>query len=169
MRTSDEIRRARLAQLLELYESRQAFATAIGCSYTVVTQWLVQSKRATGSIAKMSSDTARKIEEKMRAAGHSHVVYGWMDNEPAYDVREPEGASPQAGLIARLFDAEANPAKRNDHFAAIIMRLTAVADAHAKPAAPASEPSAPPAASSTPTKPSPSPAPSTPPSSRRGK
>jgi len=81
MRTIEEIRHARLLQLLEQpeFDSLQAFANAINRRGSQVSQWKNRSKRKRGGISNIDSESARNIERQM------NLPHGWMDNDPAHD------------------------------------------------------------------------------------
>lgn len=81
MRTIEDIRRARLMQLLEMSEfpTIQSLADRIERSHAQVSQWKNRSARKGGGVSNIDSSSARHIEKKVGKP------VGWMDNDPAYD------------------------------------------------------------------------------------
>lgn len=95
VRTIEEIRHARLLQLLEdkqRFPTIQSLADTIERSHAQVSQWKNQSKRAGGGVSNIDSASARWIEQR------TGKPLGWMDNDPAHDhrptVRPPRGDKP---------------------------------------------------------------------------
>lgn len=81
VRTIEEIRQARLLQLLEQpdFPTVQALATKLGKSHAQVSQWKNRSKRTGGGESNIDSASARMIETVVGKP------IGWMDNDPAFD------------------------------------------------------------------------------------
>lgn len=74
MKTVDEIRRENLVILANEYQTAGALADLLEISSSQLSQWKSASKHsATGKPRRMSSDSARHIEEKCGKP------YGWMD------------------------------------------------------------------------------------------
>jgi hypothetical protein len=96
MKTIEEIRHARLLQLLELpqFPTIQSLADAIERSHAQLSQWKNKSKRSTGGFAIIDSASARYFEAKLG------LPVGWMDHEPD-DV--PAGMDPEAAAFAARF------------------------------------------------------------------
>lgn len=101
MKTIEEIRHARLLQLLQMpeYPTVQSLAVAIQRKPAQVSQWKTRSKRASGGLSTIDSDSARHIE---KMCGKPR---GWMDNDPK---REPPPTastlSPIAQDLGRMVD-----------------------------------------------------------------
>ena len=76
MKTVDEIRREKLALLIKEHGTSGALAELLGMSPSQLSQWKSASKHSdTGKPRRMSSDSARYIEEKCGKPS------GWMDTE----------------------------------------------------------------------------------------
>lgn len=99
VRTIEEIRHARLLQLLEdkeRYPTIQALADAIERSHAQVSQWKNRSERRNKDgevvgVSNIESASARWIEQK------TGKPTGWMDNDPDYDVRAISVQSARTG------------------------------------------------------------------------
>lgn len=121
MRTIDEIRQARLMQLLEMLKYGRTlndFAIRIKKSPAQVSQWKNRSKRSNGGLSNIDSASARKIEQAL------HLETGWMDNDPIHDARAtPTGMSDMAADVARWFDSMADPSQRDRAYAIISQML----------------------------------------------
>jgi hypothetical protein len=98
MKTIEEIRHARLLQLLELpqFPTIQSLANAIDRSHAQLSQWKNKSKRSTGGFAVIDSASARHIETQLG------LPVGWMDNAPE---AVPAGLDPEAASFALRFAA----------------------------------------------------------------
>lgn len=81
MKTIEEIRHTRLLQLLgpAEYGSLQALAKQLERSAAQISQWKNKSKRSSGGVCNIDSESARHIE-KMTGKPR-----GWMDNDPSRD------------------------------------------------------------------------------------
>lgn len=87
MKTVDEIRRARLALLVDEYGTAARLADVIGCSPAQVSQWINASKDSkTGKPRGMRKETARNIEERC-----SRPV-GWLDGLDSRPVANDQSA-----------------------------------------------------------------------------
>lgn len=82
MKTIDEIRHARLLELLQMpqHPTVQALAEALERSSAQISQWKNRSKRSGGGVCNIDSDSARHIESKVGKPR------GWMDNDPDRDA-----------------------------------------------------------------------------------
>jgi hypothetical protein len=84
MRTVEEIRTARLAQLIEEAGSVQAVAERMEKSLSQISQLKTMAAHSTsGRPRVIGSDLAREFEEKFAKPR------GWMDNDPAKDAPAP--------------------------------------------------------------------------------
>lgn len=100
VRTIEEIRHARLMQLLESedFPTIQAFADRIERSHAQVSQWKNRSKRKNKAgevigVSNIDSDSARLIESK------TNKPTGWMDNDPVFDERPVTVKGPRTGQL----------------------------------------------------------------------
>lgn len=119
-RTVEEIRQARLLELLEQSESLSSLAKKIGKSPAQVSQWKNKNRRSEGGHANMESASARHIERKLGKPT------GWMDHDPGFDFRHhkaPAGMSELALDIARWFDGLADPATKDRAYVIISQML----------------------------------------------
>lgn len=102
MRTIDEIRRARLLQLLGMPKYGRTVNELAACirkSPAQVSQWKNKSRRSNGGESNIDSKSARDIEANLK------LQLGWMDNDPMFDQRDtPAGMTDMAADIARWFD-----------------------------------------------------------------
>lgn len=98
VRTIEEIRHARLLQLLEMpeYSSVQALADKLERSNAQISQWKNRSKRKGGGLSNITSESARYIEHKVGKPT------GWMDNDPVYDTPAGNGGAPKLDFTARV-------------------------------------------------------------------
>jgi len=129
MRTIEEIRHARLIQLLELpeYPTVQSLADKIERVNAQVSQWKNRSERknkagkVTG-LSNIDSVSARWIEKKVGKPP------GWMDNDPKFDVPEtsdaatdhaPAGSNLREVKAARNSNPPSNPMNAEE----VIVRL----------------------------------------------
>lgn len=110
VKTIDEIRYARLLELLALPDFRtiQAFADRIERSHSQVSQWKNRTPRKNKEgqvigLSNIDSDSARHIEAK---AGKPR---GWMDNDPAFDSGAASDAVGGERAYAEETDAETIP------------------------------------------------------------
>lgn len=104
MKTVEEIRRMRLAQLRERYGTLTELNEKLGLLRrdSTLSQVLNSSRSSTGKSKEMGSALARRLE---LALG---LEVGWMDNDPAYDSPQ-QRLSQEAIDLAREFDrAEAH-------------------------------------------------------------
>jgi len=104
VKTIDEIRHGKLIELLADYPSIQSFADAIGRSHSQVSQWKNRSKRQSGGVASIDSDSARLIEQC------TNRPRGWMDTYWPFVSIDPDRLDkipPQTlGLIESAMVAE---------------------------------------------------------------
>ncbi len=153
MKTIEEIRHARLLELIEQFPTLQALADSLGRKAAQVSQWKNRYKRSTGGVHNIDSDSARNIELKLGKPR------GWMDCEHEPRTRRaraaPEPMSSMGATVASWLDALPEDKR---HKAFWLIHQMVFADEW--PAAPAARPAASAAAPNGSAAPAPSPAPS---------
>lgn len=127
MKTCDEIRRVRLAQIIEQAGASTAVANALGVSPAMVSQWKRGSLDSkTKKQRTISNETARKIE-----IAFSKPV-GWMDNLYAVEYENLLSAIERRGLstdqVIRLIEAMPDLAQAKPGITSGISRISADGD-----------------------------------------